>query len=165
MAGVAVVVGLGIGMFGRPSATPPMSATAVTFGEEIEVHVAGWVMEPGVVLVRTGSIVADAIQAAGGLRSGASTDAINLASPVYQGDQIVVPGPQLETQTEMGGLLSLNSATATDFETLPGVGPVLAERIVSYRDQNGRFQSVEDLLEVPGIGEAKLASIRDLVRP
>jgi competence protein ComEA len=61
--------------------------------------------------------------------------------------------------------LSLNQASSKDLESLPGVGPVLAERIVSFRDDNGRFESVEDLLEVPGIGEAKLEAIRDLVRP
>lgn len=131
----------------------------------IEIHVAGWVVSPGVVRIPDGSIVADAIEAAGGLRAGALPDLINLATPLRSGDQVVVPGP-----TEVGeaaaedGLVALNRADATELEGLPGVGPVLAERIVAYREQNGPFSVVEDLLQVPGIGESKLVSIRDLVR-
>lgn len=131
----------------------------------IEVHVAGWVVSPGVVRIPDGSIVADAIEAAGGLRAGALPDLINLATPLRSGDQVVVPGP-METgeAAAADGLLALNRANSTELQGLPGVGPVLAERIVAYREKNGPFSVVEDLLEVPGIGESKLASIRDLVR-
>jgi len=144
--------------------------TAPTSGSMVKVHVSGMVVAPGVVDVAPDAIVADAIEAAGGLRSGALIDQINLAAPVSPGDQIVVPGPVAggvdAAVSETGdGLISLSRATASDLETLPGVGPVLAERIISFREQNGGFDVVEDLLEVPGIGEAKLAAIRDLVRP
>jgi competence protein ComEA len=126
-------------------------------------------MSPGVVSVEEGSIVAEAVEAAGGLRPGALTESLNLAAEVLAGEQIVVPGPTRPgAGTAIGGSegpLTLNGATAEELEGLPGVGPVLAERIVSYRESNGRFETVDDLLEVPGIGEAKLASIRDLVRP
>jgi competence protein ComEA len=129
------------------------------------------VRSPGVVDIPEGSIIADVIDAAGGLRNGAVIDQLNLAAPVGDGEHVVVPGPEealtagSQGEGGSGGLISLSTAAASDLETLPGVGPVLAERIVSFREQNGRFDDVEDLLEVPGIGEAKLAAIRDLVRP
>lgn len=140
-----------------------------TVAETVTVHVSGMVMSPGVVDVPDGAIVADAIDAAGGLVSGAVIGRINLAAPVSAGEQIVVPGPGTAPDPPDGqrgeGLISLSSASADELESLPGVGPVLAERIVAFREQNGRFEAVEDLLEVPGIGEAKLAALRDLVRP
>lgn len=135
--------------------------------ETMAVHVSGMVVSPGVVDVAADAIVADAIEAAGGLLSGALIGHLNLAAPISAGEQIVVPGPNDAGPAEGGddGVLSVNQASATELESLPGVGPVLAERIVSYREANGRFDAVEDLLEVPGIGEAKLEGIRDLVRP
>lgn len=149
--------------------TPPQSAGSAPSTVEIgsiEVHVAGWVVSPGVVTVPQGAIVAEAIEAAGGLRVGARPDSLNLAEVVGQGGQVIVPGPEAESSTgeSPDGLISINRATATELETLPGVGPVLAERIVAYREEHGRFGEIEDLLGVPGIGETKLASIRDLVR-
>lgn len=136
-------------------------------GQEVmEIHVAGWVNSPGVVALAEGAIVADAINSAGGLREGAFVELINLAAPLRAGDQVLVPGPDEGKSGESadGGLISLNRASAQELESLPGVGPVLADRIVAFRDANGPFSQVEDLLQVPGIGEAKLASIRDLVR-
>lgn len=171
VAGLAIAVGVGAGLMRRP----PPPTTEVLRGPEvsavssIDVHVAGWVASPGVVSVPQGSIVAEAVEAAGGMRPGAQTQAINLAAEVLAGDQIVVPGPEAVTDVggdvDSGGLISLNRADVAELEGLPGVGPVLAERIVSYRDENGRFESVDDLLDVAGIGEAKLASIRDLIKP
>jgi len=179
---VALAVGVGVGMLRRPqlppegvveSGTDVTSATAADGATSglIEVHVAGAVVSPGVVVVGEGAIVADAIAAAGGMVPGALVSAINLAAPVSGGQQVVVPGAS-DTATGVAldvvtgtGVLSLSTATPADLETLPGVGPVLAERIVDFREENGPFETVEDLLEVPGIGEAKLASIRDLVVP
>jgi competence protein ComEA len=175
---VAVIVG---SLLGRTTPTPAQGSPAErvlgsddVIGDDgsaqdtIRVHVSGMVVAPGVVDVLPGAIVAEAIDAAGGLRAGAVVDQINLAAPVSDGDQIVVPGgagPGTPDAGPQDGLLSLSRATAAELEALPGVGPVLAERIVSFRDQNGGFETVEDLLEVPGIGEAKLGAIRDLVRP
>jgi competence protein ComEA len=172
--GVLCVIAVAIGMTaGNWRRSPPAAAEAARPAEsapatEIEVHVAGWVVSPGVVTVPAEAIVAQAIDAAGGMRPGAQAELINLAAPLTSGEQVVVPGPDpgrggvAATST---GLLSLNQAAAADLEALPGVGPVLAERIVAFREDHGRFEVVEDLLEVPGIGEAKLSSIRDLVRP
>jgi len=163
---VSVLAGAGLARLGdRP---PPASAPVASHvdGTLIDVHVAGWVNEPGVVSIAEGSIVADAIEAAGGLRVGADADAINLAARVLDGDQIIVPGPGTDIDPVAGdGLISLNRATSAELQELPGVGPVLAERIIAFRESGGTFDTVEDLLEVPGIGETRLASIRDLIRP
>lgn len=174
LAVVAVVVGGALGWVRRP-APPATSDTSLPSAatdvprQEISAHVAGWVRSPGVVSLPPGAIVADAVAAAGGLLPEAATEALNLAAPVNEGEQILVPGPESAPgqMSPEGGdeLISLNQGTVSDLETLPGVGPVLAERIVVFREENGRFETVDDLLEVPGIGEAKLASLRDLVRP
>lgn len=113
--------------------------------------------------------MADAIAAAGGLRPGAETSAVNLAAPLRDGEQIVIPGPASSgpvpgggsSATDSEGRVRINLATSIELETLPGVGPVLAARIIEFREERGPFTTVEDLLDVPGIGEAKLASLRD----
>ena len=173
---VATCAGVAAGLLQRPTLPGDLPATTEGPTQQtaaaVDVHVAGWVVSPGVVSIPEGSIVADAVAAAGGMRTGAAAETLNLAAPVADGDQIVVPGPGEETSSGApgspgpgGGLLSLNTATADELQELPGVGPVLAERIVSHRDAVGRFETVDDLLEVSGIGEAKLAALRDLVRP
>lgn len=145
-----------------PTATAPVTESAGP--EMISVHVAGMVLDPGVVRVPSGSLVADVIVAAGGAIPGAQLDLVNLASPVVDGGQIEVPGPGGAGPEPAGtGLVSLNTADAVELQSLPGVGPVLAERILAFREANGSFSVVEDLLEVTGIGESKLAAIRDLV--
>lgn len=151
-----------------PFAAAPLDRpSSSTTPANITVHVAGWVQRPGLVELSEGSRVADAVAAAGGLLPGARAESINLAAEVSDGEQILVPGPDQRAATggsaEGDGRLRLNRATASELEALPGVGPVLAERIVSFRDENGPFETIEDLLEVPGIGEAKLASFRDLL--
>lgn len=145
------------------------AATEATGAATMVVHVAGWVEIPGLVRLPVGARVGDAVAAAGGIRPGASLADLNLAQPLTDGEQVAVPGPGAPASADAGGgedddgLVRLNSATAQDLERLPGVGPVLAERIVGHREDMGPFERVEDLLEVSGIGEAKLASIRDLV--
>ena len=170
--GLALVGAVVGAVFGEITRVPPISAevteaglTSTTAGG-IVVHVSGWVLAPGVVQVSEGALVVDAIAAAGGALVGARLDGINLARPVASGDQIGVPGPDASIQggaASGGDALSLNQADSSQLQKLPGVGPVLAERIVAYREANGPYETVEDLLEVPGIGEAKLVSIRDLV--
>ncbi len=141
-------------------------ATATEVTATITVHVAGAVVDPGLVVVAVDARVADAVAAAGGALPAARLSGLNLAGPLRDGEQVVVPGgdgaggppPPIRD-----GRVRINVAGAGDLEALPGVGPVLAERIASFRDANGPFETVEDLLDVPGIGEGKLAAMRDAV--
>ncbi len=152
------------------SAPAPSLSTVASSEGSVLVYVSGWVSEPGVVRLPGGSRVGDAIARAGGARPGADLEAVNLAQPVSDGQQVMVPGPAETSGASPAvpangepGPIRLNAATAEELEGLPGVGPVLAERIVAHRQDVGPYQKVEELLEVPGIGEAKLSSIRDLV--
>jgi competence protein ComEA len=144
----------------------------------IVVHVSGAVARPGVVSLPSGARVADAVAAAGGVDRSADITAVNLAAPLADGDQVVVPqaagtaggGSDMAGSPAVAGAagatgdkVALNLAGQAELETLPGVGPVIASRIVAHREANGPFQAVEDLLDVPGIGEATLAGFRDLV--
>lgn len=139
---------------------------------DLTVHVTGAVVVPGVVDVPLGSRVADVVAAAGGANPGADLDAVNLAAPVHDGDHVSIPqvGEDAPSATDgIGvakpddGLIHINSAGPEQLAELPGVGPVLADRIIAHRDQTGRFETVEDLLDVPGIGEVRLAGMRDLI--
>jgi competence protein ComEA len=156
-------------------ATPGAPGAAVPGpGATVVVHVAGKVRRPGVVTLPAGARVSEAIRAAGGLRPGAVTGSLNLARRVVDGEQIPVGVPAAAGQAAgpspatTGGApgtpLDLNTATLEQFQQLPGVGPVLAERIVAYRTQHGGFRGVAQLREVSGIGERRFADLRDLVR-
>lgn len=157
---------------GRPSeqqvtAPPVVGAGAASSGPELVVDVAGRVRRPGLVRLRSGARVDDAVRAAGGLLPGTSTGTLNLAAKVQDGQQVLVGAEA--AAPGLGGapgsaLLDLNAATAQDLDALPGIGPVLADRIVSWRTAHGRFGSVDQLREVGGIGEAKYQSIRAKVR-
>lgn len=144
-------------------AAAPAAAGAVT------VHVSGAVAAPGLVEVEEGSRVADAVAAAGGALPGADLGALNLAAPITDGQQLLVPasagtGTAGSAAAAGDGKVRVNTAGLTELERLPGVGPVLAERISEHRDTYGPFRTVEDLLDVPGIGEGKLAALRDAVQ-
>jgi competence protein ComEA len=133
------------------------------------VDVAGAVHQPGVYEFREGDRVIDAIERAGGQLPKADLSLLNLAAPLVDGTQILVPktGPAATTSggtgSSAGGLLNINTASATELETLSGIGEVLAGTIVEYRDQNGPFATVDDLMDVSGIGPATLEEIRDQV--
>ena len=134
------------------------------------VDVAGWVRHPGVYEFGEGARVIDAIDAAGGVRTGALLEALNLAAPLADGTQILVPregqegvAPPVTGGAVAGGLINVNTATATELEELPGVGEVIGQAIIDYRTENGPFTSVDQLLDVSGIGDATLENIRDLV--
>jgi len=145
---------------------PAPAAPTSTTVESLVVHVAGWVRRPGLVEVAAGARVADVVAAAGGVLPGGDLAALNLAAPVRDGDQVRVPGPdESKVAGSVGseGLVDVNRAGVAELERLPGVGPVLAERIVAHRERYGPFETVEDLLDVPGIGEAKLAALRDAI--
>lgn len=158
-----------------PSATPSPSPSQVV------VHVVGAVATPGVVALAPGARVQDALDAAGGPLPEADLRTVNLARPVQDGEQIPVPLPG-ETLTPAappapvapattvppggspteaaGGQVNINTASEAELETLPGVGPVLAGRIVQWRTENGSFLTVDDLGEVQGIGDKVLANLR-----
>lgn len=156
------VVWFGLGSAAAPQrSSEPLSDTPAPPVEQITVHIAGEVVHPGVVTAAVDARVAAIVSLAGGATPDADLTRLNLAATVRDGDHIVVPSAREQTAGgDPAARFDLNTATAEDFETLPGVGPVLAERIVSYRAQHGQFQQLEDLLGVPGIGEAKLAAIR-----
>jgi len=147
----------------NPDPIPPVTSSPA---KGLTVHVSGAVVSPGLVVLPEGSRVADAIAEAGGARVGSGLHLVNLARPVTDGMQLIVPwnSDPLTTasQTESSGYpVDLNQADRQALTRIPGVGQVLAERIVSYREKHGPFRSMEDLLDVSGIGEVKLAGMRD----
>ncbi|MCX5037882.1 MULTISPECIES: ComEA family DNA-binding protein [Streptomyces] len=158
----------------EPGAAPTTGAGA---GAEIVVDVGGKVRKPGVHSLPPGSRVEDALRAAGGVKPGTKTDGLNRARFLVDGEQVMVgasaPAPPPGPGTASGGQagagpaapVSLNTATTDQLDTLPGVGPVLAQHIIDYRTQHGGFRSVDELREVNGIGERRFADLRDLVRP
>jgi competence protein ComEA len=160
---------------GSSGSSMPSTTTPVT----VTVHVAGQVAHPGVYAVPAGARVADAILAAGGPSPEADPEQLNLAARVSDAERIYVPkegeaavaGPSGSAAGGGGagssapaGPVDLNTATAEQLEALPGVGPATSKAILAYRSTHGRFRSVTELLDVPGIGPAKLEALRPLVR-
>ena len=169
----------------RDSATPPHLLLPGFDGKEIVVHVTGQVQTPGLVYLADPSRVVEAIEAAGGPTQGADLGALNLARLLADGEQLYVPAPGETPPVTAGGtgspagsgggvggvggvgggagLVNLNTADATALETLPGIGPALAQRITEYRQQHGSFKTVDQLDEVSGIGPALLEKLRSKV--
>ena len=130
------------------------------------VHVAGEVARPGLYRLPAGARVADALAAAGGATGAARLGSLNLARPLEDGEQLVVPGPAAAGAVpgaRTDGKVDLNRASPAELDALPGIGPVLAARIVAYRDANGGFRAVRDLRRVQGIGEKLYRSLAELV--
>ncbi len=158
------------------AASPVVSPVAGATGSlapspvAIIVDVAGWVRRPGVYEFASGDRVIDAVNRAGGPRKGADLTTLNLAAPLTDGTQIVIPkpgamvpggaGPDAGTASGGTALININSASETELEELPGVGPVTAAAIIDYRTQNGPFTTVDDLIDVSGIGPSTLEQIR-----
>ena len=156
-----------------PIATSIVLSTA-TLPTSVVVYVAGAVATPGVYRLAAAARVTDAVAAAGGPGTDADLDVVNLAAIVTDGERIYVPrvgetvpvvigGPVAVDETIPAGPVNVNSATADQLDVLPGVGPTTAASIVAYREQHGRFQTVEQLADVRGIGPAKLDALRGLV--
>jgi competence protein ComEA len=172
----------------RPPSTDPSSPTAPVAGaspsgaRSIVVDVAGRVRHPGVATLAAGSRVIDALGWAGGSIPGTDTSTIDLARPLADGEQVYVgpvgggagqapvaggsagPGAAAGESATAAGPIDLNSATAPQLDTLPGVGPVLAGRIIDWRTAHGRFASVDELRQVQGLGGKKFETLRPLVR-
>jgi len=149
--------------------TPALSSTPGKIG----VYVVGAVLNPGVYFLPQGSRVADALEAAGGATEEADLVRVNLAKRVYDEEEIYVPrlgeenppllSPLGSSGGQAGGKININTATAAELETLPGIGPVLAQRIVDYRKANGPFATIEDIKNVSGIGEGIFEEIKELI--
>lgn len=192
LAAVAALVVLGAGLWAwrsrpqvEPVAAPATSTTPsavdgavptpATDPTELVVAVAGRVRRPGLVRLPAGARVADAIAAAGGAQPGVDVALLNPARKVSDGELILVgvtPPPEAAAPAgaapapgvpAVGGKINLNTATAAQLETLPGVGPVLAQRIIAHRDRQGGFRSVSDLRQVSGIGDSRYEQLKDLV--
>jgi competence protein ComEA len=179
---VLVVLALGgrflvgaIAQPGEPAGQPALALDATSVPEppppEVVVHVVGAVRRPGLYQLPDGSRIDDAIRKAGGARPRADLSFVNLAAPVADGQQILVPTRTKPGATPAGvaappapsGPVHLNTATLEQLDELPGVGPVTAEKILAYREEHGAFQSIDELDAVPGIGPARLEELRQVV--
>ena len=164
----------GIGASKGPSTVAPLSRVesdgAAQAVPRLVVHVVGAVRRAGLFRLREGARVADALARAGGPTGKADLSAVNLAAPLADGQQVVVPrrgpaGSATVGAPAAGSKVSLGIATVEQLDELPGIGPVTAQKIVDWRAAHGPFRSVEDLDDVPGIGPARVEQLRDLVTP
>lgn len=150
----------------------------------IMVHIIGGVAKPGVVRIKEGGRIEDAIEAAGGLTEDSDISNVNLAYVLDDGVKVKIPTIDdesketeetyisedsgknviLQEDEKAGSIVNINKATQTELETLPGIGPSLAGRIISYRDQNGKFKKIEDIKNVAGIGDSKFENIKDFIK-
>jgi len=152
-----------------PNLTPPPTPTVNT----IRVHITGEVNEPGVYSLPEGATVLDAIQAASGETEKSEAEALNLAAVLTDGQRIYIPSNEATTQTFeteqrsseiiSTSLVNINTATKSELEALPGIGPVLAQAIIDYRTNNGFFLAEEDLIKVRGIGNVLFQSLQELI--
>ena len=144
--------------------------------EKIKVHIAGSVVSEGIVELEEGERVADAIDQAGGTTADANMDQVNLAYKVQDGQKIYIPNineEEYEITEDMEGIqniyetnsdiININTATQTELELLPGIGPSTASKIIKYREENGEFKTIDDIKNVSGIGDAKFESIKDQI--
>lgn len=167
---------LGAGTTTTAAPLPPPPAMAGVTGlpsSRVVVDVVGAVRRPGLYRLAHGSRIADAVTRAGGATSKADLAQVNLAAPLADGEQVVVPkrllggaaGASATSSGASGGPVQLSTATLEQLDSLPGVGPVTAQKILDYRQKHGAFQSVDELDAVPGIGPKRLDQLHDLVVP
>jgi competence protein ComEA len=169
-----------------PSEAGPASSPAASPAPDVMVYVCGAVRTPGVVRLPAGARVTDALELAGGPTAKAELAAVNLAAPVADGQQILVPekgapavasapatsgstssggalGASSVTGSATGALININTASLEELDTLDGVGPSTAQKIIDYRTENGGFKTIDEIKEVPGIGDAKFAAMKDSI--
>jgi competence protein ComEA len=171
--GLAVLLGGTVFYLRLPRPTPIeiLEPSPIPTPGQLGVYVTGAVLKPGVYFLPPGSRVRDALKAAGGPTEEADLVRVNLAKRVYDEEQIYVPSEGEESPpvasyapgNPAGGKINLNTASAQDLEALPGIGPVLAQRIVDYREANGPFATIEDIMKVHGIGPAIFEDIKDSI--
>jgi competence protein ComEA len=171
---LALFAGAGRTLAGAGASAPLPRASLVAekpgAAPRLVVHVTGAVRRPGLYRLAEGSRVADAVARAGGATAKADTAAVNLAAPLADGIQVLVPSrvagaAGTAAAAGAGGRISLSSASLAELDALPGVGPVTAQKIVDHRAAHGGFSSVDDLDAIPGIGPARLEQLRELVSP
>lgn len=171
----ALLLGMAVFLLRRPEPggieiiPPPPTSTP----SPLRVYVSGAVLKPDVYLLPPNSILKDALSAAGGPSSEADLERVNLALPLQDGMHVFIPhkgeAPSLnvyeasspQSSASSSALININTASQTELESLPGIGPTLAQRIIEYRKENGPFQRIEDIMEVQGIGEATFERIKD----
>ena len=193
IAALVVIAGIGIYLFVKNSQYEEFDMNEVLVnaeekeykGDTIIVHITGEVKEPGIIELPSEARIADAIEATGGVTEGADLDEVNLAFVLSDGQKVYIPNKNekelcgekvyitvgsgnniiVQDKVEEGKKqkVNINEAKQEDFEQLPGIGPSIAQRIVEYRDQNGKFTSIDELQEVKGIGEAKFENIKEYV--
>ncbi|MDI3542590.1 MAG: competence protein ComEA [Candidatus Atribacteria bacterium] len=169
---ISLVTALGLGFIAGKNFYPPK----VSDNAEktlLVIQVDGAVNSPGIYQVTPGTRIFEALELAGGTREDAQTESLNLALPVYDGQRISIPSslflssPEGKTTVSQVQpalqLINVNTASQKELESLPGIGEVIAQRIIEYREQNGSFSRPEDLLKVKGIGEKKLEAIKTLI--
>jgi competence protein ComEA len=168
------VLGAGTTTQAEPLPPPPAAAAGVTGlpSSRVVVDVVGAVRRPGLYRLRQGSRIADAVARAGGATGKADLAQVNLAAPLADGEQVVVPrrgapgaAGSASSPGAPTGPVQLSTATLEELDTLPGVGPATAQKILDYREKHGAFSSVDELDAVPGIGPKRLEQLRELVVP
>lgn len=166
-AGAAASSGFSGGSYSSGGGASGGGAAPVSKFRALVVDVSGAVRRPGLVRLRDGDRVGDAVKAAGGPVRGADLDTVNLAAPLADGQQVMVPSRAASGAGASGstGPISLGAATAEQLDTLDGIGPGLAAKIVAYRNEHGGFRSVDQLGDVPGIGDKRLESLRTQLQP
>jgi competence protein ComEA len=176
---ILLLAGRYLASTGTPAAEPAARAQAPrppVALQRLVVHVVGAVRRPGLYRVSQGGRIADAVARAGGTTRAADLSAVNLAAPLADGQQVVVPrrvavaassaaGAAPSAPAAPAGPIHLSTATLEQLDSLPGVGPVTAQKILDYRTKHGAFTSVDELDAIPGIGPARLDGLRDLVTP
>jgi competence protein ComEA len=168
---IGLIAFLGAARDPAPIAINPPRPTATS--GPVQVYVSGAVAHPEIYILPAGSIVRDALESAGGPIESADLSRVNLAAPLSEGQQVHVPAlgesppPSTNNTTEDGlailGPVNINTASQPELETLPGIGPAIAERIITYRETNGPFALIEDIQNVSGIGPATFEEIKDLI--
>jgi len=171
-----IVIGILLGtgflfLVTRPPRGNPITLLPPPTSAPITVYVTGMVNLPGVYSLPAASRLEGAIQAAGGLNEQADVSVVNLAEILQDGQHIDIPGSTVQPEVRSAGIptaeivsvVNINTASLEQLDILPGIGPAIAQDIIDYRLANGKFQRIEDILAVPGIGQAKYEAIRDLI--